>query len=474
MSRPILQRLCLVLVLSLLTIPAFLIRLQNFKNTTSRTIDEIVYYRMGRQVLHEGLAGYNTIPYARELTAQGRPLPDYFFQPVYKYPPLFTLMIAQSMRMFSETLLAAAYVPLLAGVLLIPLTYLLGMLVANRFVGVLAAFLTFTDPVATICSQKVWPETALTFFTLVSIVSFVLALKEERNIFFIFSGIFCGLATGTKYPGILLVGAYGLYAVIRNRDLLIRPSFYIGVIALPFLMHIPWLLWNIEVYGWRWFIMQIGLHSSFPHQEELLAKTALSFLLFGIGIFWLFLRGGKTRIQAYLMQCRQRAPCLIPVLAGIIFIVLFWDNLRRALNFTTLPSAGWSSGMFYYATPLFYLGRLLEFSLIYGFAYVAFFFIPSPVPGNELPALKITTLVLLFFYIFWGNYQSRYILACIPLLLVLATHMINLTIVKIIHQPSPLRRNVLLLSLFLIILYAVIKTSYINAALSFPNDVCYF
>ena len=114
------------LMLGLLTVSAFFIRLENFKNSELRSIDEIVYYRMAKQVLDEGLSGYHTIPFGEELAAQGRPLPEYFHQPLFKHPPVFTFLSVVSMKIFGPKLISAEYISLLLSVLMIPLIYLLG------------------------------------------------------------------------------------------------------------------------------------------------------------------------------------------------------------------------------------------------------------------------------------------------------------------------------------------------------------
>ena len=466
------KKLLIALMLGSLTTSAFFIRLENFKNSPARSIDEVVYARMGKQVLQEGLAGYNTIPYGRELAAQGRPLPDYFFQPVFKYPPLFTLFIAQSMKFLGNTLPSAAYVPLLAGVLLIPLTYLLGTLIANRFVGALAAFLMFMDPVAIICSQKLWPETTLALFTLLSVLCFVQTIKQKKYSFFLLSGICCGLAMLTKYPEILLVGAYGLYAAIWRKDLFANKFFQAGL-ATPPLMLVPWILWNVRVYGWEWFPMQIGLHSSPLHQKELLLKIAVALVIMAGVFFWLLFRGRKNWLQQCISRREHAGDSTILLFSGLGLAAILWENLWRGLDFTSLPAAGWSSGMFYYAPATFYLGRLLEFSLLYGFGYAAFF-LPAKAINEQIQAVKIVSTVLMLFYVFWGNYQSRYILSSIPFLLVLAAYVVQLTMTKIFQQSPAIRRNALLALLVFVIIYAFVKTSYINASLSFPNDLCYF
>lgn len=472
MPSEAIKKIFIVLMLGSLTASAFFIRLENFKKTPARSIDEVVYARMGKQVLQSGLAGYNTIPYARELTAQGRPLPDYFFQPVFKYPPLFSLLITQSMRMFGETVVAAGYVSLLAGVLLIPLVYLLGALVGNRFVGALSAFLMFMDPVAIICSQKIWPETTLALFTLLSILCFVQTIKQKKYSFFLLSGICCGLATLTKYPEILLVGAYGLYAAMWRKDFFAN-KFFLAGLATPPLMLVPWILWNVQIYGWKWFPMQIGLHSSPLHQKELLLKIAVALMIMAGVLGGLLLRSGKNWLQQCIGRREHAWDSTILLFGGLGLAAILWENLWRGFDFASLPAAGWSSGMFYYAPATFYLGRLLEFSLIYGFGY-AVFFLPAKAVNGQIQAIKFVSAALMLFYAFWGNYQSRYILSSIPLLLVLAAYGVHLAMTKIFQQSPALRRYALLTLLVFVIIYAFVKTSYINANLSFLNDLCYF
>jgi len=124
------KKVTIFIVLGLLVASAFFIRIENFKNTPARSIDEIVYMRMGKQ-LKGDITQYNTIPYGKELMARGRPLPEYFTQPLFKHPPLFSLLISLSMHLFGERLLAAEYVSLLMGALSIPLVYLLGAFLYN-------------------------------------------------------------------------------------------------------------------------------------------------------------------------------------------------------------------------------------------------------------------------------------------------------------------------------------------------------
>jgi len=171
----------IITMLGLLTVSAFFIRLENFKNTKLRSIDEIVYYRMAEQVFSDGLAGYHTVPYGKELAATGRPLSEYFFQPLFKHPPVFTFLAALSMKVFGPNINSAGYVSVAMSVLMIPMIYLLGTLICDRRVGILSAVFLWVDPVSIICSQKIWMDSAIAFFTLLSALLFILGIKRNNE-----------------------------------------------------------------------------------------------------------------------------------------------------------------------------------------------------------------------------------------------------------------------------------------------------
>ena len=157
-----LKKLFIITFLGILIVSAFYTRLNSFlkNNYENCTIDEIIYYRLGMQLKND-LSDYNIIPYAQSLTPENKELPDYFFQPLFKHPPFFSLCIAFSMKIFGETWLAAEYVSLLFGVFMIPLVYLLGISIFGHRVAILATILLWLDPISIICTQKVWMDTTM-------------------------------------------------------------------------------------------------------------------------------------------------------------------------------------------------------------------------------------------------------------------------------------------------------------------------
>ena len=84
----------------------------------------------------------------------------------------------------------------------------------------LTTFFLWADPVSIICSQKVWMESVLSFFTILSIYLFAYAVQRHKDIYFLFAGISAGLAALTKYPGFLALIIILSYALGYERRLL--------------------------------------------------------------------------------------------------------------------------------------------------------------------------------------------------------------------------------------------------------------
>ncbi|MFA5089122.1 MAG: glycosyltransferase family 39 protein, partial [Candidatus Omnitrophota bacterium] len=241
------RELFVAVVLGFLMLLAFSIRLDNFRKSEWQTIDEIVYYRLGSQITRN-LADYHTIPYARELMARGRDLPEYFTRPLFKHPPLFSFLISLSIRFFGDNLESALYPSLFLGVLMIPLIYLLGLSIYDHRVGLLGALFVSLDPVSIICSQKVWMDTTVSFFMVLAVFLFIRGLKSGRDGFFVLSGLASGLAAATKYPGILATLCVVAYALIYRRDLFRNKGFFLGL-GMPVVVLLPWFFWNYQIYG---------------------------------------------------------------------------------------------------------------------------------------------------------------------------------------------------------------------------------
>ncbi len=456
-----LKNIIVIATLGYLMVSAFFVRIENFKQGELRSIDEIVYYRMGAQVSRD-IHQYNTIAYGKELAATGRELPAYFFEPLFKHPPFFTFFIAIFLKVFGNTLLSAEYVPLIFGILTIPLIYLLGNKLYGWQVGLLSAIFFTLDPMSIICSQKVWMETTVAFLTVLSVYFFVKALKDRNDIFFVVSGIVSGLAAANKYNGALATIIFILYAFLYEKSLFKNKKFLISII-MPVVVLLPWFAWNFSVYGKQYLLMQEQMHSSKSHAHQML-RNAVAFLLLALAGYLL-----TKKIK----NDFTKPSLIIQILGGAVCIFLFWPKMLLSLQLVHLPLTSWAGATFYGSPPTFYVDRLLEFSSIYLIAFLAYF-----VPLKELQAidklLRVSPLIILLFFTVWAGYQSRYIVAAIPFLIIMACQWLWQVYVSAENSPSMSSRLLLRVCVLLVLVFSVVKMQFINTYVSFPNDMCYF
>jgi len=465
-----------LVVLLALAVSAFVVRTQNFLHTPAWTIDERVYFVLGSQT-SKNLFDYNTIFLADHLAEenpQHATLSEYFRQPLFKHPPVFPWLLALSFKIFGVTHLSPIIMPALFGSLLILLGYLYGRLFFNETVGMLTAFCLWLDPVNIICSQKIWMETSLSFWTLLTVFLFALGLRKNKDKFFILSGIASGLAVLTKYPGILGTLVVVLYALFLSPELFRKKKFLFGI-ALPLLMLMPWAIWNIFIFGFHPFQNFLQLHGS-PVRIGILLLLALTPLAVTL---ILKKRAGlpKPNTSVEPIPEETTAPTLLDrirpniiIIYGILFFLALWPNIFNALYFKRFPFVSWQGGFFQH--PLFYFGRFIEFSGVYLFAFIPFFLRRERTKDEIL--LYLTTLVLFIFYLTWGNYQSRYIMAVTPLLLAIAMNFITELFGKLRTVNNRALRISGMVGLAGLLLYFFLKTNYINFLISYPNDLCYF
>ncbi len=474
--KPLFSKLFTFAVLLALAVSAFVIRWDNVQKSRNWTIDEIVYARMARQ-MRENPYAYNTIAYGHDLASTGRPLPDYFFAPLYKHPPVFTAAIAGTFRLLGTHFKYAILPSLIMGVLAIPVIYLLGSLVFSRSIGLLAALLLWMDPVSIICSQKIWPDSMIAFFTLLAVTGFAWAVIKNAPGGFVVAGIATGLAINTKYSAGLILVVFIGYAVLYNRGLFRQPVFRISM-ALPILMLTPWILWNVAVYGSNNILSEVSHHDEVLALVNLIGQQAAVIMVAFVILALLSLvitKVKKTSTPAAVRTPRSRD--LLQYTSYVIAILLAHAVLKtfilNSLSIDHAPTTTWQQSFFRYEPPVFYFGRLIEFNLVYLFGFIGLFTF-HPRDPKESGLIRLSAGAIIIFFILWGNFQSRYILPSIPFMLLLSSHMI----VKAWDAANRLEHLVPRLavkgSLAAVILYAVMKTALLNAVVSFPNNMCYF
>jgi len=121
----------------------------------------------------------------------------------------------------------------------------------GKHVGILSAAILISIPGVMILSTLTSIDLAVTFYSFMSLYSMLYWFKFSQKRWFIFSGIFCGIAIGTKYTAILvsfltleMILFIHLY-FIKKKSFLngLKHCFYFGSIVL--ICFSPWLIKNI-------------------------------------------------------------------------------------------------------------------------------------------------------------------------------------------------------------------------------------
>ncbi|MBN1795027.1 MAG: glycosyltransferase family 39 protein [Candidatus Omnitrophica bacterium] len=450
-------------IIALLIVVSLISRLNSFHKEHPFTLDEYLYVQLGMQ-LCDDISSYSTAPLCDDLAKKGFFIPEYFRRPLFKHPPLFSLLISLSYRMFDRQVLAAFLIPLFFGVGLIGLAYLLGNGLFGRQTGLFAAALMAIEPIDWVCSGKIWMETTLAFFTVLALCLFVQALKKDDACYMIASGFSAGCAALTKYPGILATVIIALYACLWERQLFKKKSFLVSLV-IPAFMLAPWFLWNWQAYG--------GFHVVDFFQMHRIAYR-LQGMFAG---WWMWGATGAMVTTVFYVPYFKTIAGRKTVLAGILllFFLYFHHSLFATFSPLHCPETGWLRNMFINEPWHFYIRRLIELSPFYLFAFLSIALLNVDADHwKEYAFLFLSTGIILVFYIWWRNYQSRYILALAVPMMVLAAQFLSVVAARIQAIPSRGLRCAAFSCYGFIVLYAAAKTLYIDLVFAVPNTMCYF
>ncbi|HEX9990899.1 MAG TPA: phospholipid carrier-dependent glycosyltransferase [Chloroflexia bacterium] len=85
--------------------------------------------------------------------------------------------------------------------------YIANRLTHNRAVSLLASLLMAVSPTNVINSRFITPDTLVTFFVLLSFCGSVNVYQRAKTTHYVLAGVAAGLATGSKYNGVLIITA---------------------------------------------------------------------------------------------------------------------------------------------------------------------------------------------------------------------------------------------------------------------------
>ncbi len=451
---------------------AFLVRGGSFTRKHPITYDETVYSVLAAQ-MKTNPSNYNTKVLYNDALKQGRKLPPYFNKPLFKHPPLFPGIIAIFYMIFGDGYLSAFKVSLLFGILLIPLAYLLGRTLFDTRVGVYAAFLMAIEPIVWISSQKIWMETTLAFFTMLAVYLFALAVKKNKDILFILSGLAAGLAGMTKYSGLLAMVIIFVYALLVMPQLF-RKKLFIASLFVPGVVMLPWIDWNMRVYGGN-FLFQSGDMAS--RLNKLMGMWPVGVAVLALVVAFLVVHAKYRAFHDKILSPALKKIAIYGSVAAFIgLMILLRGSMLKGFNIDYVPETSFRIGMFEGKPWYFYLGRVIELSPFYFFSYAALislFFDQGK--RKEYFLMFISSAVILGFYV-WagGGYQCRYITAAaVPMMILSAkAQWFFLDRIKGLQKNSV--KKIAYAVCGIVFIYLFLVTFRVDMVLAYPNTACYF
>ncbi|MCR4336824.1 MAG: glycosyltransferase family 39 protein [Candidatus Omnitrophica bacterium] len=467
-------------ILLFLVLSALASHLYVFDSSGVWTIDEGVYYGLGVQLSHNP-TNYNTIRQA-EMLEKDRPelapLPSYFKEPLFKHPPLFCYLIAACMKIFGKEPVFSCIPSALFGALTILLVYFLGKIFFDRRIGLFAALCMWLDPVLNMTSQKMWMDSTLGFFITLAILLYAYGIQKENSRFFFWGGVSVGLAMLTKYTGVLSLGIILLYGIIYHRELFKNRPF-IASLCIPFFLLLPWFLWNYKIYGSHFLTKHLFTHELSLGARIVKVMIASTILLAIYFITWKFIRRKNAVLIPEISSPHdtlQEKPLWrrhMLTIVAILFFSTLLENIFRSFSPFYIPITSWAWNIVDTLHPFFYIGRLIEFSPIYFFAFLSFF-IYKEERSHKASLLYLSSIVILLFHMAWGGYQSRYIVASLPFLIILGVKFLDEIFMIFSQSESTFVRKIGKALIFFLSIFILLKMNHINQLLSYTNDMCYF
>lgn len=165
----------------------------------------------------------------------------------YDHPPLVGYTIWLFMQVFGHTVFAVKF----AGFVITMLTQISFFALASRILRssrkYLAWVLLCSSMMLTTLSLQNCPDVVLILFWTLSVWALYCAIFDKQNRYWVYAGLFMGLAFDSKFPAMGLLAGMLLFLLFsrRYRNLFATPWPYI-TIAIMVLIASPVLIWNMQ------------------------------------------------------------------------------------------------------------------------------------------------------------------------------------------------------------------------------------
>ena len=111
----------------------------------------------------------------------------------------------------------ACIIPFLFSLFFILSVYLLGSLFFSHRVGLISALFLSLTPIELVVSNKIWADDMTAFFAVLAVILYLYALKNNKPVFSLISGLSCGISILTKMSGVYIIFVILLFHLFEQR-----------------------------------------------------------------------------------------------------------------------------------------------------------------------------------------------------------------------------------------------------------------
>lgn len=176
--------------------------------------------------------------------------PHWNYEPYFRKPPLSMWLTAIFLQIFGVNEFSARATSAFSGIGLVIITYLMGKLIYNRWVSLLAVFILLRSREFLYRSRFGTTDVFLTFLTFIGIYGYLRVCKDNQNWWYL---IWIAYALGfmVKGPGAIIIPATIIVSVLLRRnyfEILHSQQFWLGAL-LALMIVMPWHIFMIVKHG---------------------------------------------------------------------------------------------------------------------------------------------------------------------------------------------------------------------------------
>jgi 4-amino-4-deoxy-L-arabinose transferase-like glycosyltransferase len=222
-------------------------------------------------------------------------------QVMWNHPPLRNFVVFTSGKLFGAyTAWGLRFGSVLFGSLTVLLLGYLGRTLFNNTAGYLSSFFLCIDPLHISLSREAFQESTTPFFIIAAVILTVYAIRKDNILFCFLSGLLFGLASASKWHGLLpwaasaatyfsapwLLQGYDERRRVFDRLLAVIAAYGAVPIAVYTAAYLPWILKGFDIAEFvdfqRWLVVRQHYHLPSDYDQTFLSPSPYQWFLWPV------------------------------------------------------------------------------------------------------------------------------------------------------------------------------------------------